>query len=69
MQKTIRIDGMSWGHCQAVVEKALRSVNGVKDAKVDLAARHAVVSLNTPVDDTVLAGVIKDAGFTVVGIQ
>ena len=69
MQKTIQIDGMSCGHCTAAVEKALGSVNGVTDAKVDLAAKRAVVHLNIPVDDEVLADVINNAGFTVAGIQ
>jgi len=69
MQKTIQIDGMSCGHCTAAIEKALCSVSGVKEAKADLAAKLAVVSLNAPVDDKALTSVIKDAGFTVVGIQ
>lgn len=69
MQKTIQIDGMSCGHCTATIEKALCSVSGVKDAKADLTAKLAVVSLSAPVDDTTLTSVIKDAGFTVVGIQ
>ena len=69
MQKIIQIDGMSCGHCSAAIEKALRGVSGVKDAKADLAAKHAVVSLHAPVDDKALTSVIKDAGFTVVGIR
>ena len=69
MQKTIQIDGMGCGHCAATIEKALCSVSGVKNAKADLAAKHAVVGLNAPVDDKTLISVIKDAGFTVVGIQ
>ena len=69
MHKTIQIDGMSCGHCKASVEKALCSVSGVRDAKADLAAKLAVVSLDTPVDDKALACAIKDAGFTLVSIQ
>ena len=69
MQKTIQIDGMSCGHCAATIEKALRSVSGVKDAKVDLAAKRVAVSLNAPVDDKALTSAIKTAGFTVAGIQ
>jgi len=69
MQKTLQIDGMSCGHCTATVEKALCSVSGVKDAKADLAAKLAVVSLNAPVDDKALTSVISDAGFTVISIQ
>jgi Cu2+-exporting ATPase/Cu+-exporting ATPase len=69
MQKTIHIDGMSCGHCTAAVEKALGSISGVTDAKVDLVDKRAVVRLSIHVDDEVLADVIKNAGFTVVGIQ
>ena len=42
---------------------------GRVNAKANLTAKLAIVSLNTPVDDKALADVIKDAGFTVVGIQ
>lgn len=42
MQKIIRIDGMSCGHCSARVEKALSALGDVK-VSVDLKAGTAVV--------------------------
>ena len=34
--KTIQVKGMSCGHCKASVEKAMASVPGVADVRVDL---------------------------------
>ena len=69
MTKTIKIEGMTCGHCTASVEKALRAVPGVKDVKADLAAKTAVVDVDDTVTDKVLAATVDDIGFDVVGIQ
>ncbi|MDR3073494.1 MAG: heavy-metal-associated domain-containing protein [Deltaproteobacteria bacterium] len=69
MTKTIRIDGMSCGHCKAAVEKALRALPGVAGVTVDLTAKEARVSLDEPVPDERLAAAVADAGFEVVGLR
>ena len=68
MNKTLRIEGMTCGHCTASVEKALRAVPGVGDVKVDLAAKTATVSAGDGVTDAVLAKAVDDIGFDVTGI-
>lgn len=42
-QIELNITGMTCGHCQAGVTKALKSVPGVTDAQVDLQTGKAVV--------------------------
>jgi len=36
MTKTIRVEGMTCGHCRMIVEKAAKSVKNVSKAEVDL---------------------------------
>jgi Cu2+-exporting ATPase/Cu+-exporting ATPase len=68
VEKSIRIEGMNCGHCAASVEKALRAVPGVADAKVDLASKTAVVDADGGVADEALSAAVTAAGFQVVDI-
>lgn len=67
MKKVIVIEGMSCGHCQARVEKALNSIPGVS-AKVDLKKKQAVVETEKNLDDSVFTEAVSDAGYKVVSI-
>jgi Cu+-exporting ATPase len=66
MKKTLKVEGMSCGHCKAAVEKALKAVDGVEDAVVSLEAKTAEVTLNKEVPEDVLAKAVTDAGYEVV---
>lgn len=68
MNKTIHITGMSCNHCKNHVEAALNALEGVQDATVDLDAGTATVSLQKPVDDTILRAAVEEAGYTVTAI-
>ncbi|WP_312700267.1 heavy metal translocating P-type ATPase [Sedimentibacter sp.] len=65
MKKTFIVEGMSCGHCKAAVEKALKSVDGVENAAVDLQSKTAEVTLSGEVNDNVLKKAITDAGYEV----
>lgn len=69
MKKTIRIEGMSCGHCVASVEKALRAVPGVTKAHVDLLSKTATVEAEAGVADDALKKAVTDSGFTVVDVR
>ena len=60
----LRITGMTCGHCQAKVEKALKSVTGVYSAVIDLPDGEAEVDFD---DDSVttqqLVAAIARAGY------
>jgi copper chaperone len=62
---TLKIDGMTCGHCVQAVTKALKGTNGVNDAQVDLRAGRAQVEYEegrtNPGD---LAAVVTDEGYT-----
>ncbi|MGB7606663.1 MAG: heavy metal-associated domain-containing protein [Lutisporaceae bacterium] len=69
MKVQIFIEGMTCGHCSARVEKALKAVDGIADAKVDLANKNATVELSSNVDDSVLKEAVEDAGYDVTDIK
>lgn len=67
MKKILTINGMSCGHCQTSVEKALNALPGVT-AKVDLKKKSATVNLAGEVADEVLKNAVAEAGYEVVTI-
>ncbi|MGN6711924.1 heavy-metal-associated domain-containing protein [Anaerocolumna jejuensis] len=67
MKKVMKIEGMSCGHCQARVEKALNDINGVS-AKVNLGKKEAVIDYSADINDDVFINAVTDAGYEVVSI-
>lgn len=67
--KEVYIDGMSCMHCAAKVEKALASVSGVADAKVDLVNKKAVVKFKKDIDNATLKATVEDLGYNVTDIK
>ena len=51
MTKTIKIEGMMCGHCEAHVKKALEAIDGVTEAVASHEKGTAVVTLEQPVED------------------
>jgi len=68
MEKTISIEGMMCGHCEATVKKALESIDGVLSADVSHDKGTAVVTLAEEVDNSVLKKAVEDKDFKVTGI-
>ena len=64
--KSIKIKGMSCGHCVMAVTKALNAVDGVRNGEVDLKNGVATYEEIKPVDSAVVAAAIKKAGYDVV---
>ncbi|WP_455600176.1 heavy metal translocating P-type ATPase [Cloacibacillus sp.] len=69
MEKTIKIEGMMCGHCEATVKKALEALPQVEVANVDHTAGTAVVTLKDAVQDEVLKKAVEDKDYKVVSIQ
>lgn len=66
MKKILKVEGMSCGHCKAAVEKALKAVDGVEDAVVNLDEKTAEVRLKKEIPNDVLEKAVTDAGYEVV---
>ncbi|WP_270998495.1 CopZ family metallochaperone [Listeria seeligeri] len=63
---TLKIEGMTCGHCEARVTKALAEVDGVTDAKVSLEEGTATVEFETgKVTEDSLIDAVEDAGYEV----
>ena len=69
MEKTMKIEGMMCGHCEATVKKALEALDQVDAAEVSHEAGTAVVTLNSDVSDDVLKKTVEDKDYKVVGIE
>ena len=69
MTKTIKIEGMMCGHCEAAVKKALEALDQVDAAEVSHEAGTAVVTLSSEVSDDVLKKAVEDKDYRVVGIE
>ena len=69
MTKTMKIEGMMCGHCEAAVKKALEAVTGVEAAEVSHEAGTAVVTLTAEVADDVLKNAVEAKDYKVTDIQ
>ena len=69
MSKTIHIEGMMCGHCEATVKKALEALDGVTGAAVSHEAGTAVVTLSRDVADADLKAAVEARDYTVTGID
>lgn len=69
MKKTMKIEGMMCGHCEARVKKVLEGLPQVNEAVVSHEAGTAVVTLNGEVEDTVLKKTVEDQDYKVLSIQ
>ena len=69
MNKTLHVEGMMCGHCEARVKKALEALPEVTEAVVSHEAGTAVVTLSAEVSDDVLKKTVEDQDYKVTGIQ
>ena len=69
MKKTMKIEGMMCGHCEARVKKALEALPQVSEAVVSHEAGTAIVTLNADVADEVLKKAVEDQDYPVLSIQ
>lgn len=69
MQKTISIEGMMCMHCVKHVNEALSKVDGVSLVEVSLENKNAIVTLTSPVDDSILKAAVENVGYDVTEIR
>lgn len=63
METTIRISGMSCGHCVRAVEQAIRRLSGVREVRVTIG--EAVVTTDGPPDLTTIHEAVRAEGYEV----
>ena len=69
MNKTMKIEGMMCGHCEARVKKALEALPEVSAANVSHESGTAVVTLSGALADEALKKAVEDQDYKVLGIQ
>lgn len=69
MTKTMKINGMMCGHCEATVKKALESLDQVTEAVVSHEAGTAVVTLSADIADDVLKQTVEAKDYEVTSIE
>lgn len=69
MEKTLKIEGMMCGHCEAHVKKALEELEAVSQAVVSHESGTAVITLTGEVSEDVLRQAVVEQGYTVTDIQ
>lgn len=68
MTKTMNIEGMMCGHCEARVKKALEALSGVEAADVSHEAGTAKVTVTADVTDEMLKKAVEDQDYKVLSI-
>ncbi len=69
MKKTMKIEGMMCGHCEARVQKCLEKLDGVESAAVSHESGTAEVTLTADVSDDILRKAVEEQDYQVIGIE
>ena len=69
MEKTMKIEGMMCGHCEAAVKKALEAIETVENAEVSHESGTATVTLKAPTADETLKKAVEYKDYTVISIE
>ncbi len=69
MTKTMKIEGMMCGHCEARVKKALEALPQVTEAEVSHKDGTAVVTLAEEISDAELTKAVEEQDYTVTSVQ
>jgi len=69
LKKTIKIEGMMCGHCEAAVKSALEALPEVSEADVSHESGTAVVTLSKNIEDSVLKEAVEAKNYTVTEIK
>lgn len=66
MVKTLKVEGMTCGHCKMRVEKALNAVKGVENATVNLETKEVSINMSEDINEQTLIDAVTDAGYEVI---
>ena len=69
MTKTMKIEGMMCGHCEARVKKVLEALDGVETAEVSHEKGTAVVTLSSAGEDDVLKKAVEEQDYKVISVS
>ncbi len=64
--KVYQVKGMSCHHCKNAVESAVKAIEGVTEATVDLEKGQVTVAMVAPVSLDAISAAVDDAGYELV---
>lgn len=65
MEKIIKVEGMSCGHCEASVKERLMEIEGIEDVKVNLETKEVKIKGQEILDEEI-KNAIDEIGFEVI---
>lgn len=65
MKKTFKVNGMMCEHCKANVEKALNTIQSIKETEIDLESKNVTISSECEISNDEIKEVIENAGYSV----
>ena len=69
MTKTVKIEGMMCGHCEATVKKAMEKLPFVESAEVSHEKGTAVLTLSGEFDEAAVKEAVEDRDYTFIGVE
>ena len=63
---TLKVSGMTCGHCTARVEKALMALPGVTNTKAELESGRVTIEADAPLDRALIRAAVQEAGYEVI---
>ena len=66
MKKTFQIIGMDCASCAAAIERAVKKINGVKDANVNYASEKLFVDFEKEINDQEIKEAVKKTGYEII---
>ncbi|WP_226584031.1 copper chaperone CopZ [Halobacillus litoralis] len=66
MQTSIKVEGMTCGHCEKAVKGALKEIDGVQEVHVNLETGNVDISADEKVSEQEMAEAIEEQGYDVV---
>ena len=68
MEKTLKIEGMMCGHCEAHVKKALEAIDGITSATASHEQNLVTLETSKDVDEALIKAAVTEAGYEYAGI-
>ena len=68
-EKTMKIEGMMCGHCEARLKQCLEALPEVSEAVVSHKKNQAIVKLSAEISAETLTKTVEEQGFKVLGIK
>jgi Cu2+-exporting ATPase len=69
MTRTLKIEGMMCGHCEARVKKTLEAIDGIESAAPDHNTDTAVITLSKDVAADVIKAAVEAQDYTFIGME